>query len=295
MTRVVVHEPAGMRELGLPIRVGGTTSCDVRVPGAGSAEKLCFERFDDALRIRIDGDSAVRLNGTWMAPGAFREPRAGDVLFVGEARIRVIAVGDTLELQVDHAASNDTIEPVRTAANGPRDEEQGDEEIVPANIDFGADLDEHGAGSFGRRRFLWIGVAAVLLLALAALLTFKKIAVTVEPLDARVRASGFSWHAGNTLFALPGERVVTAQRTGYVVYRKTVTIGAATPPLDIRMEPLPGKLVVDSGGVAADVLVDGAPVGRAPGEVAVRAGVRTVTLRAPRHLDATRQIGRAHV
>lgn len=290
MTRVVVHEPAGMRELGLPMRVGGTTSCDVRVPGSGSAETLCFERFDDALRIRIDGDSAVRLNGTWMAPGAFREPRAGDVLFVGEARIRVIAVGNTLELQVDHAASNDTIEPVRTAANGPRDEEQGDEEIVPANIDFGADLDEDGAGSFGRRRFLWIGVSAVLLLALAALLTFKKIAVTVEPLDARVRASGFSWHAGNTLFALPGERVVTARRTGYVEYRKTVTIGAATPPLDIRMEPLPGKLVVDSGGVAADVLVDGAPVGRAPGEVAVRAGVRTVTLRAPRHLDATRRI-----
>ena len=289
--RVLVHEPAGARELGLPIRIGGTTACDVRVPGAGSAETACFERFDDTLRLRIDGDSAVRLNGTWMAPGAFREPRAGDVLFVGEARIRLITVGDTLELRVDHAASNDTIEPVRTSANGPRDEEQGDEQILPAKIDFANDRDDESSGSLGvRARYLWIAGVAALLVALALLLTIKKIAVTVEPLDARVRASGLSWHAGNTLFALRGERVVTARRSGYVEYRKSVTVRDGVPPLDIRLEPLPGKLVVDSGGVAAEVLVDGAPVGRAPGEVDVRSGVRTITLRAPRHLDATRRI-----
>ena len=290
MTRVVIHEPAGVRELGLPIRVGGTTACDVRIPGAGSVETLCFERFDDALRLRIDGDAAIRLNGVWMAPGAFREPRAGDVLFVGDARVRLAAVGETLELCVDHAASNDTIEPVRAPTNGPRDEEQGDEQIVPAKLVFADELEEDGTGSFGRRRVLWIAFAAVVLLVFTLLLSFKKIPVTVEPLDARVRASGLSWHAGNALFALPGERTITARRVGYVEYRKMVDVRADAPTLDIRMEPLPGQLLIDSRGVAAEVLVDGAPIGRAPGEVAVRAGIRTVTLRAPRHLDATRRI-----
>lgn len=290
MTRVVMHEPAGARELGLPIRIGGTAACDVRVPGAGSAETLCFERFDDALRLRIDGDAAVRLNGVWMAPGAFREPRAGDVLFVGEARVRLVAVGETLELRVDHTASNDTIEPVRAPTNGPRDEEQGDEQIVPAKLVFADEIETDTVGSFARLRILWVSIAAIVLLACAVLLSFKKISVTVEPLDARVRASGLSWHAGDTLFALPGERVITARRAGYVEYRKTVDVRADAPPLDIRMEPLPGKLLIDSRGVAAEVLVDGAPVGRAPGEVEVRAGIRTVTLRAPRYLDATRRI-----
>ena len=48
---------------------------------------------------------------------------------------------------------------------------------------------------------------------------------------------------------------------------------------------LPGRLNIDTGGVAASVSIDGVEAGRAPGELRVAAGQRTLTLRAPRHLD----------
>ncbi len=42
---------------------------------------------------------------------------------------------------------------------------------------------------------------------------------------------------------------------------------------------------MDTGGVAAEISADGAPLGRVPGTVDVPAGDRTLTFKAPRHLD----------
>ena len=53
----------------------------------------------------------------------------------------------------------------------------------------------------------------------------------------------------------------------------------------IHLVKLPGKLTVDTGGVAAEISADGARIGRVPGIVDVPAGDRTLTFRAPRYLD----------
>jgi formylglycine-generating enzyme required for sulfatase activity len=60
--------------------------------------------------------------------------------------------------------------------------------------------------------------------------------------------------------------------------------------LDLRLEPLPGVLELDTGGVVAQVFIDGAEAGRAPGSIEVAAGERTLTLRAPRFLDALQKV-----
>lgn len=286
-----VREPAGERNLPLPVRIGGSNECEVRVPGASGVASVCFEWYDDALRLRIDGDSAIRVNGSWMAPGAFREPRVGDVLFVGDARIRLLATGPQAALIVEHQAGNDTIEPVRVSAelNG---EEFGDEEILPAEIDVLSEIDHNlslGRSKASRLGWILAGVAVLSMVALA--FAVKRVELDVDPVDARVRASGGSWHSATALFALPGEHIVTARREGYVPYRATHRIGVENePPLRIRLLPLPGRLAIDTQGVAAQVFVDGALAGSAPGEIAIGAGVRTIVLRAPRHLDATRRI-----
>jgi hypothetical protein len=69
-----------------------------------------------------------------------------------------------------------------------------------------------------------------------------------------------------------------------------VTRGAPLPTERFALEPLPGRLAIDTGGVEADVYIDGAPVGKAPGEVEAGAGKRLLLLRAPRHLDATQTV-----
>ncbi len=53
----------------------------------------------------------------------------------------------------------------------------------------------------------------------------------------------------------------------------------------LRLVKMPGKLRVETEGVAATVFVDGVEAGKAPGEVVVPPGPRTITLRAPRYLD----------
>ncbi len=53
----------------------------------------------------------------------------------------------------------------------------------------------------------------------------------------------------------------------------------------MRLAKLPGRVRIDTGGVAALVSIDGVTLGRVPGEIEVPAGHRTLMLRAPRYLD----------
>jgi hypothetical protein len=61
---------------------------------------------------------------------------------------------------------------------------------------------------------------------------------------------------------------------------RTHRVARADPPGQTT-----GKLQVDSGGVNAEISVDGKRIGRVPGTVDVPAGERTLTFRAARYLD----------
>jgi len=285
-----VHEPFGERALNLPVRIGGDRLCNVLVPGAKDAERVTIDHQEDVLRIRIDGDVPVRVNNGWMAPGAFRELLLGDVIFLGSARVQLRDVGLEPSIVVTHSASNATIEPVR-ALTALGDDDVATEEIVPA------DLGEVDAQPFPSQRPVknfrvgWIIAIALTLLVALVTLGMHRIAVDVDPVDARVHASGISWHAGNVLYAMPGMRTLRVSREGYESSQQTVRIGqGGIEILRVRLQPLPGRLSIDTGGIAATVFVDGVQVGRAPGEIALATGTRTVTLRAPRYLDLTRRL-----
>ncbi len=69
----------------------------------------------------------------------------------------------------------------------------------------------------------------------------------------------------------------------------TVERGIRTRSRACVSQKTPGKVRVDTDGVAASIIVDGVEAGKAPGEVHVPPGERTITLRAPRYLDQRRE------
>lgn len=308
-----VREPAGERELGLPCAFGGSSADLLRIPGVGDVTIGVFEQLDGAFGVRlIDGASGdaitssgsspgrARLNGRSLSAGEFHELVAGDVLSVGEALIVVDGAG--LSIDVRHLQGNDTLPPLRTTV----EECDEDDAATTAITAVAVGPDAPGAGAVGlvtaaartarasqRRR--WVG--ALLLLGTVVgllgwiLLSMQSVTVVVTPAEATVRGSGISWRSGQLLFLRPGPQVVTARAAGHRDMTRSVQVREDEPlRLDLRLEPLPGVLELDTGGVAAQVFIDGAEAGRAPGSIEVAAGERTLTLRAPRFLDALQKV-----
>jgi hypothetical protein len=128
--------------------------------------------------------------------------------------------------------------------------------------------------------------ASVLVLVVASLL--ETVPVDVRPFDARVLTPGtlLSFHSGNRLLLLPGKHVVRAERTGYVAAQTDIVVRSNyANGVRLWLEKLPGKLRIDTDGIAATVSVDGVETGRAPGVMSIPAGQRTLIIRAPRHVD----------
>ena len=289
-----VIEPGGARDIALPCIFGGSPEDGLRVPGAAGATAGVFDLEQGEFGVRVAAGAEVRLNGRSLPPGAFRALAAGDVLALGDTRIAVAAAGPRPGLRVRHLEGNDTVPPLLLPGAAEADDASADAKVVAAAA---AMAGEGGAGD-GRRRgrpsFLWLAAAGVA--ALAAALWFllrplQPVTVVTTPADATVRGSGISWRSGESLFLMPGPQVVTARAPGHRESVRQVQVRAGEPlRLELRLEPLPGILDIDTGGVPAKVFIDGAEAGGAPGPLEVAAGERTLTLRAPRHLDAVQRV-----
>jgi len=110
----------------------------------------------------------------------------------------------------------------------------------------------------------------------------------IHPNDARISTPGtlLSIRSGDQLLLLPGKHIVRAERDGYASAQTDIVVqNAGTTGVRLRLAKLPGKLHIDTKGIAATVSIDGIEAGRAPGMIDVQAGQRTVMLRAPRHVD----------
>jgi len=134
------------------------------------------------------------------------------------------------------------------------------------------------------------GIAGVLVLAIATVLfAMVPVPLQLQPEGTSAQASGFiHWQAGDRVFALSGRRVLTFTHPGYASQTLTLAVSdalAKAEPLSITLAKLPGKLAVDTRGVAAELLVDGQLAGNVPGEFEVAPGLHDLIVRAPRRLD----------
>jgi len=308
-----VREPAGERELGLPCAFGGSPSDPLRIPGVDNLTVGVFEQFDGVFGVRFidgapgdalssSGSSAgrPRLNGRSLAAGEFHELFAGDVLSVGEALIVVDGTGPAIDVR--HLQGNDTLPPLRPTVQEGGEDDAATTAITAVAVDPGAsDAGAEGpVAAVARKtrasqRRQWV-TALLLLGTVVGLLVWvslsmQSVTVVVTPAEATVRGSGISWRSGQLLFLRPGPQVVTARAAGHRDMTRNIQVREGEPlRVDLRLDPLPGVLELDTGGVAAQVFIDGAEAGRAPGSIEVAAGERTLTLRAPRFLDALQKV-----
>jgi len=118
-------------------------------------------------------------------------------------------------------------------------------------------------------------------------LTARSVYFDVEPAPDAVSVSGgLAVKMGQRFLIREGEVAVTASAAGYHDYTGTVTIGEdAIQTFAIDMEPLPGFLDLDTGGVSgAEVVVDGTVAGTTPlKQLELTAGEHLLVLRNPRY------------
>ena len=301
---VRVREPAGERTLGTSVSVGGDGAeerADIIVPGAAAGIALTIERQGADWVATPAPGAAVRFDGRPLTKS--RDLHKDDVLSVGEAQVVVLDDSRTrLRLDVQHLVGNETIPPVVTLA--AVEAEAGDEDIEiralpsalgsrPAAALLTAERGLRQARAPRKplpRKWVITIAASLVALALITLLMsmLQPVEVDVRPSDARISTPGtfISFHSGNSVYALSGPHVVRAERDGYYAAQVNVTVERGKDTLArLRLAKTPGKLRVDTDGVAASIIVDGVEAGKSPGEVSVPPGARTITLRAARYLD----------
>lgn len=281
-----IREPLGERSAGLPLAVGGAGAALV-VPGAeGSVLKL--EADARGWRARPAAGASAQLNGQLL-----REPAGlddGDVLAVGAAQLVVWPSRELID--VAHLAGNATVAPLQREVLPGEAVSAGVREIFAS----GAAADAAVAAPAAPRRALRLGVAVAVLLAVLVgglLFALVPVPLQVTPTDARIGAGALHWQAGERLFLLPGQHEITFVRDGYREQRLTLQVSRAlaeAAPLQVTLQKLPGRLAIDTGGIAAELLMDGMPAGTVPGEVEIPPGTHELLVRAPRHLDYAARI-----
>jgi len=232
-------------------------------------------------------EGRISING--VAVGGARIISPGDVLTIAGSQLLVEeASQSTLALRRFDLVGNDTLPPVgdsvRVLAPAVEDlpivlgEIPSIEGFVPPPTRGGARTRWNYAS--------WV-MGGMLALVLGLFAMLQPIALDLQPADASVTSEGgFSWQSASSVFVFPGDHRLVATREGYTPAEAQVTVTRSVQARAlIHLVKLPGVLEVDTGGVAAEISADGAPLGRVPGAVKVPAGDRTLTFKAPRHLD----------
>jgi formylglycine-generating enzyme required for sulfatase activity len=266
----------------------GAMRSDVDAPAEDAAPLTTLRSVSGRWLLDATPDSRISINGVPL--GGARVIHAGDVVTIAGSQLLVEeAAPGILALRRFDMVGNDTLPPVgdsvRTLAPPAEDLPIGMGEL-PTIEGFVAPKLRVGGARSRWNYAAWV-MGALLLAVLGTFALLQPIALDLRPGDARVSSTGaFSWQSASSVFVFPGNHRLHAEREGYLPADVTVEVGGPQPARAlIHLVKLPGKLTVDTGGVAAEISADGAPVGKVPGVVDVPAGDRTLTFRAPRHLE----------
>jgi len=200
-----------------------------------------------------------------------------------------------LRIDIHHLVGNSTVAPACTVATlivgGDGDEDVEIQPLTSLRITplATAARPSAPAGPVSPRRWVFAGLAIGVLASVSIVTTvLEPVVVDVTPNDAHVLTPGtlVAIHNPGRLLLLPGKHVIRAERDGYVAAETDVEVRSDdTNSVRLRLDKLPGRLNVDTGGVAATVSVDGLEIGHAPGVLSAPAGERTLMTSSPRYVD----------
>jgi formylglycine-generating enzyme required for sulfatase activity len=288
---VSIREPLGQRQALLPLRIGGA-GADLQVPGDAVAQ-LRIEADGRQWLLRAMGDALLVINGsTQHSPAPLADH---DVIRVGDAQLVVQPAAGRIDVM--HLAGNATVAPVQQQALPGEEVVASVREIIAAGA--GATAMNMTTRMPARRgsvlRKLGVAVFAGVIMAAAwVLLSLVPVAVQITPAAASVNVqSWLSWQTSDRIFLLPGRRQLEFSHPGYRSQRVTLEVTRAladAAALPVTLALLPGVLTINTQGEAAELLVDGRPAAKLPGEVELEHGPRDLIVRAPRRIDFVTRI-----
>jgi formylglycine-generating enzyme required for sulfatase activity len=155
-------------------------------------------------------------------------------------------------------------------------------------------------GSAGARRririspiYLALGVVATLaVLVFVYLLVARAVIFHLAPDYATIEVSGLSFHIGDNFLLLRGQHQVSVRADGYHALSTNIEVtGERTQEIELELDPLPGRLQVNSGLDGIEVFIDGEVAGIAPGLVEdIPRGPHVVEFRKHRYFPLRQEI-----
>lgn len=280
----------------LPVTVGGDAAADVRLDGIAGGVQIGF--LDGVFFAQpTRGTRNVRLDGEPVTGS--RKLADGALIALDRARLACRVASGRVALVVDRVqTAGDTAPPdleevARAAAVGGA---AAGIDITP--ISFKAQRDRRAAPPPKRLSKAAIAtIAGFVLLGLFALFAFtaRSVEVRFEPAAVRVDVPEtlLKLRVGDRFMLRPGKHTVVAEAPGYYPFEQQIEVGAAaSQSLAFEFTRLPGLVTLTtSPAAAAEVTLDGAPLGTTPLEgVEITPGVHRIELAAPRFLAEAREI-----
>ena len=269
-----LEDPLGERKLlpsDLPLSVGGPGAAVV-IPGCRPGE-LCA---------RV----ALTTQGLAVTP----EPGAGPDALDGVTIALENREGRATIVVRHGGVANVTRPPQfegRAADEGSADRQPI--EIIPYEPRIARRKPKKGPRFGGMTPLRWVAVAGALVV-LLYLFSSTAVQVGSNP-DADLDHVDFAGTAldigfGGRYLVPPGQYELLVEAEGYAPARQSVVVGSESGQrFVVALERLPGKVKFDTGGVDATLAVDGATVGKLPGEYDLRAGTRELSVVAPHFLE----------
>jgi formylglycine-generating enzyme required for sulfatase activity len=278
LKEVWLDDPLGARKLEpseMPLTVGGP-GADVVIPGCRAGE----------LRARV----ALTAAGLAITPepGAGKEALDGVSIALEERDGRATIV-------VRHGGiANLTRPPQFDSPPADAAGAEGDR-VAIAVVDYEPRgvkrprLSSAAAARGWQRPVAW-SAAAVVLLLLGYLFTATPVEVATSPEanldDVDFVGTALDFGIGGRYLLPPGRYDLVVEADGYAPAHRPAEIGRGSGQrFVVALERLPGRVAFDTGGIAATLVVDGAPAGKLPGEIELRAGTRELAIAAPHYAE----------
>lgn len=279
------EHPIGNDEL--PLKIGTSIDCRIRLPGPGGAPLALFDLLDGLPFVQPVGDGTrLELNGEPLVTST--RLSNGDVLAYFGSEIHISTATDQLTLRV---ALEDSAYVTQPPVAEQGEVLKSEESIAPTAFRRATEI---GALQVtGKRRPLrYIVGGALVFLLTASFLLFTSVSVEFEvdpasPDDFSISGGWFRLPVGDRVLLRKGAHAVNVSKAGYYDVSQSFVVGEEpSMTVRLRMRKKPGKLlVVTEPFVDAIVTVDETLVGSAPyGPVELEPGEHSIRIEAERFL-----------